>query len=579
MRHIAKRLFKMWLPILMMAAAIIVRVLAELALPDYTADIVDIGIAQASGSQDSNFIFTTGITMLAIATVAMLATVFSSFLSARVGANLARELRHDIFDKVLHFSKADMEEFSTASLITRCTNDIQQIQMLVAVMFRIILLAPLMGVGGILKVMGINNSMTWIIALSVGMILTLVIVLFAFAIPKFLIIQKVIDKLNLVSREILSGLPVIRAFGTQKTEEERFDKVNKDLTKLNLFINRIMAFMAPVMMFVMNGVGVLIVWFGAEQVAQNALEVGDIMAFIQYATQIIMAFFMITMISIMLPRAAVSVKRVGEILNATSTVQDKKEVAVLPVNSPRNIEFKNVCFKFEGAQEYTLKNINFTAKAGETTAIIGGTGSGKSTIINLIPRFFDVTEGEILINDIDIRDLSQHSLRDILGFVPQKGVLFSGTIESNIKFANTPIDDAMMVEAAKIAQAENFIEEKDDKYDEYISQGGSNVSGGQRQRLAIARAIAKKPDVYIFDDSFSALDYKTDVNLRRALNEITQEATVIIVAQRISTIMQAEQIIVISDGEIAGKGTHDELMQHCEVYKEIAVSQLAKEEM
>ncbi|MDD3141605.1 MAG: ABC transporter ATP-binding protein, partial [Lachnospiraceae bacterium] len=469
--------------------------------------------------------------------------------------------------------------FSTASLITRSTNDIQQIQMMIIMMLRMIMYAPILGIGGILKVFKTNASMSWIIALAVGLIMLLVIVLFTVVIPRFKLLQKLVDKLNLVTREILTGLSVIRAFSTEKHEEKRFDVANVELTKTNLFVNRAMTFMMPIMMLIMNGITVLIVWSGAHGINDGSMQVGDMMAFIQYAMQIIMSFLMLSMVSIMLPRAAVSAGRVDEVLVSETIIHDPKQPKELPKELRGIVEFDHVSFRYPEAEEDVLHDITFTAKPGQTTAIIGSTGSGKSTLINLIPRFYDVTEGSIRIDGQDIREIRQHDLRASLGYVPQKGVLFSGTIASNIMYGNTSASEEEMKLAAEIAQATEFIDEKEEKYNSYISQGGGNVSGGQKQRLSIARAIAKVPRIYIFDDSFSALDYKTDITLRKALKEKTGGSTVFIVAQRISTILQAEQIIVLDEGEIAGIGTHRELLKSCEVYRQIASSQLSEEEL
>ena len=527
----------------------------------------------------STYVLVTGAKMIGIALVAMIASVLVGFIAAKVSASLGRDLRFKVFNKVLDFSNAEMDKFSTASLITRSTNDIQQIQLLMVMLLRIVFYAPILGIGGVIKVLNTNTSMTWIIGLAVAVIFSIVISLFVVVMPRFKLIQKLVDKLNLVTREILTGLPVIRAFSTEKYEEKRFDKANKDLTKVNLFVNRVMSLMMPLMMFIMNGVAILIVWRGAHSIDSGSMQVGDMMAFIQYAMQIIMAFLMITMVSVMLPRASVSAVRIDEVLSTDLMINDPKESQSFDNSKKGLLEFKNVSFRYPNAEENVIENITFTAKPGETTAIIGSTGSGKSTLINLIPRFYDVTEGEILLDGVDVRKVSQHDLRDKLGYVPQKGVLFSGTIESNLRYGNAGASEQDLEKSAEIAQATEFINAKPEKYNSEISQGGTNVSGGQKQRLSIARAIATKPEVYIFDDSFSALDYKTDAALRRALKHETGESTVIIVAQRISTILHAEQIIVLDEGKIVGKGTHKELLNNCEVYREIASSQLSKEEL
>ena len=526
-----------------------------------------------------HYLLKTGGQMAALALLGMVASIMVAFLASRVGASAGRDLRSGVFHKVVGFSNNEFNHFSTASLITRSTNDIQQIQMLIVMLLRMVLYAPILAIGGVLQVMKTNVSMSWIIGLAVIIIAFVVLLLFLVVMPKFKVLQNLVDKLNLVTREILTGLPVIRAFSTEKHEEERFDDANRTLTKTNLFVNRAMTFMMPVMMLVMNGVSVLIVWTGAHGISDGKMQVGDMMAFIQYTMQIVMSFLMISMISIMLPRASVSAKRINEVLETEPDIKDISNPKKFDKNKKGLVEFKNVSFKYPDADEELLTDINFTAKPGETTAIIGNTGSGKSTIINLIPRFYDVTAGELLIDGVNIKEVSQKDLRDIIGFVPQKGILFSGTIESNIKYSNEDMSDERMKEAAEIAQAIEFIEAKPEQYDSEIAQGGNNVSGGQKQRLSIARAIAKDPEIFVFDDSFSALDYKTDSKLREALKEKTENKTVIIVAQRINTILNADQIIVLEDGQVVGKGTHKELMQKCETYRQIALSQLSKEEL
>ena len=532
-----------------------------------------------TGHMSTVYILKTGAKMMGLAALGMAASILACLMASRVGAKVGRGLRRDTFRKVIGFSNAEFDKFSTASLITRSTNDIQQIQFLTVMILRIVLYAPVMAIGGILKVSKTNVDMFWIIGLAVLLIVMVVAVLFIVVMPKFKIVQNMVDKLNLVSREILTGLPVIRAFHTEKHEEERFDEANKDLTKLNLFVNRAMTFMMPTMMLVMNGITVLIVWVGGHSINDGAMQVGDMMAFIQYAMQIIMSFLMICMISVMLPRAAVSAERVDEVLKSETKIHDPKEPKTLPKNGKGEVAFEHVSFHYPGAEEDVLHDITFTAKPGETTAFIGSTGCGKSTLVNLIPRFYDVTEGKITIDGQDVRDLTQHALRDKLGYVPQKGVLFSGNIASNIMFGNPAGSEQEMTEAAQIAQAVEFIDTKPERYKSPISQGGANVSGGQKQRLSIARAIAKHPDVYIFDDSFSALDYKTDTVLRSALKEKTTDSVVLIVAQRISTILHAEQIIVLDDGKIVGKGTHEELLKTCDAYYQIAASQLSESEL
>ena len=527
----------------------------------------------------TGYLVKTGGMMIALAFLGMAASVLVGFLASRVGASAGRDLRGRVFHKVVGFSNHEFNQFSTASLITRSTNDIQQIQMLIVMLLRMVLYAPILAIGGVFQVMKTNVSMSWIIGLAVIIIACMVLLLFVVAMPKFKMLQKLVDKLNLVTREILTGLSVIRAFSTEKHEEKRFDDANVELTKTNLFVNRAMTFMMPVMMLVMNGVSVLIVWTGAHGISDGQMQVGDMMAFIQYTMQIIMGFLMLCMISIMLPRAAVAADRVEEVLKSETIICDPERPEVLPEQGEGVLSFDHVSFKYPGADEDVLQDITFTARPGQTTAIIGSTGSGKSTLVNLIPRFYDVTEGKITLDGIDIRDIKQHDLREKLGYVPQKGVLFSGNIASNIMFGNQDGTEEEMKEAAEIAQATEFIETKPEGYESPIAQGGSNVSGGQKQRLSIARAIAKHPRVFIFDDSFSALDYKTDVTLRHALAEKTRESTVLIVAQRISTILHAEQILVLDDGKIVGKGTHAELLKNCEVYREIAESQLSRAEL
>lgn len=522
-----------------------------------------------------------GLMMLAVALGSAAATVAVGFLAARVAAGVSRNLRKDVFNKVEHFSSAEFNKFSTNTLITRTTNDIQQIQMALVMILRIVIYAPIIGIGAVIKVVNTNVSMTWIIALVVVLILSIMMVAFAFVMPKFKMLQKLMDKLNSVVREILDGMPVIRAFNNQKCESEKFAKANGDILKTNLFTTRAMACLMPLVMLIMNCASVLIVWVGSHQIDSGALQVGDMMAFIQYAIQIIMAFMMITMISIMLPRASAAAQRAMEVLHTEPTICDPKTAERFDDAKRGCIEFHNVSFRYPGAEEDVLHDISFTAQPGETTAFIGSTGSGKSTIINLVPRFFDVTEGSILVDGVDVRRVSQHDLREKIGYVPQKGSLFTGTIASNLRYAKEDATAADMEEAASIAQALDFIDEKQERFDTPIAQGGTNVSGGQRQRLSIARALVKKPEIYIFDDTFSALDFKTDARLRKALNELCQEtrSTVLLVAQRISSIMHAQRIVVLDKGQVAGIGTHEELMKSCDVYKEIAYSQLSKEEL
>lgn len=526
----------------------------------------------------TNYMLKTGAIMVGLALLAMAVAVTVVLLSAKLAARLSRILRDHIFKKVMDFTNSEFDKFSTASLITRSTNDIQQIQMFVTMMFRIVVFAPLMGLGGIYKVLKTNVDMTWTIAIGVVAIMTVILVLFTVAMPKFKVLQKLIDRLNLVSREILTGLPVIRAFSTEKHEKERFDTANKNLMKTNLFVNRAMTFMMPLMMLIMNVMTVLIVYVGADNIDLGRMQVGDLMAFIQYAMQIIMSFLFISMVSIMMPRAQVAAERVNEILDMEIMIKDPKQPKEFLNEKKGEVEFKHVSFRYPDAGEDMLHDISFTAPSGKTTAFIGSTGSGKSTLINLIPRFFDVTEGSILVDGVDIREVKQSDLRDKLGYVPQKGVLFSGTIDSNLRYGKEDASEEEVKKAARIAQAADFIEEKKEAYDSPIAQGGSNVSGGQKQRLSIARAVAKDPEIYIFDDSFSALDYKTDVTLRQALARETKGSTTLIVAQRISTILHADQIVVLDEGRVVGTGTHEELLESCPVYLQIAKSQLSEDD-
>lgn len=531
------------------------------------------------GQMQIRYIMKTGGSMLLLALLGMAASVCVTFCSARVAATVAHDLRNDVYRKVIGFTNEEFNRFSTASLITRSTNDIQQIQMLLALGFRIILFSPILGLGGVLKVLQSDASMSWIIALAVVLILMVIIVLFKVAMPRFTKLQTLIDRVNLVTREILSGIMVTRAFSAEKHEEERFEEANRNLMRTNLFVNRCMTFMMPIMMLIMNGVSVLIVYKGSYAIDGGTLQVGDMMAFIQYAMQIIMSFLMITMMSIMIPRANVAGKRIYEVLSTEATIRDPEQPKTPDENVKGIVEFDHVSFAYPDADEKVLEDISFKAEKGQTVAFIGSTGSGKSTLVNLIPRFFDVTEGSVRVDGVDVRDMTKKDLCGRLGYVPQKSVLFSGTIDSNIRYGRPEAADEEVKEAAAIAQSTDFIEAKDEQYQSPIAQGGTNVSGGQKQRLSIARAIAKKPEILIFDDSFSALDYKTDVALRRALKEHTKDTTTLIVAQRISTILHADQIIVLDEGRMAGKGTHEELMKNCEVYRQIATSQLSEEEL
>ena len=541
---------------------------------EYEALGVDLNAIQ------TRYLLTTGGKMLLMTVLMMTASIAVGFLAARVSAGIGMRLRGRVFRKVVSFSHAELDRFSTASLITRSTNDIQQIQMVAVMLLRMVCYAPILGVGGIIKVIHTRTGMGWIIIVAVIFILGLVGTLMKIAMPKFKLMQTLVDKMNLVSREILTGVPVIRAFSREKHEEERFDKANHELMATQIFTNRVMTFMMPVMMLIMNAIAVAIVWFGSKGIDMGNLQIGDMMAFITYSMQIVMSFLMLTMISVMLPRAGVAAERIEEILHTEPTVLDKEQVRDEELSGKGIVAFENVNFRYPGAEEDALSDISFVAEPGKTTAVIGSTGCGKSTMLHLIPRFYDVTGGRITIDGIDIRELSQKKLRSLMGFVPQKGVLFSGTIASNIKFAGEErISDEMMKEAAEIAQAQEFIESKKEAFESPVAQGGTNVSGGQKQRLSIARAIAGRPKIFIFDDSFSALDYKTDAVLRKALHEKLSDATVVIVAQRISTILHADQIIVLDDGRIAGIGKHENLLQTCEAYQEIAKSQLSEAEL
>lgn len=536
-------------------------------------------IGENLDSIQMNYIKKSGIQMLLMALLIMAAAVSVTFLSSRVAATLGHDLRNGIYRKVMGFSSNEYHKFSTASLITRSTNDVQQVQLTMAMIFRIVLYAPILGIGGVIRVLRTDSSMTWILGVGVGLILVVILMLFLIAMPKFTKLQTLIDRLNLVTREILTGIPVIRAFSREKHEEERFEEANKSLTKTNLFVNRCMTFMMPTMMLIMNGISVLIIYNGSYAVDNGSMQVGNVMAFIQYAMQIIMSFLMITVMSIMLPRANVAAGRIVEVLSVKETIRDPENPVSTDPSQKGMVEFEHVSFAYPDAGENVLTDISFQARKGQTVAVIGSTGSGKSTLVNLIPRFYDVTSGTVRVDGVDVRQMRQKDLRDKLGYVPQKGVLFSGTIDSNIRYGKTDITEDEVKEAAEIAQASEFIEQKKEAYHSPVSQGGTNVSGGQKQRLSIARAIAKKPEILIFDDSFSALDFKTDSTLRKALKEHTQDTTTIIVAQRISTIMNADQIIVLDEGKMAGIGTHKQLIKDCEVYRQIAMSQLSEEEL
>jgi len=562
-------------PIILMIGLTYIQVMAALQLPDYMATIVNDGIIQ----ENQPLIWDTGLKMLLVTVVGAISTIAVGYIAAKVGTGFAKSLRKDVFSKVESFSLTEFNKFSIASLITRSTNDIQQIQMVLTMMFRMVISAPITGIVAVTKASQIAPSMTWIMWVAVVALIVMIAVMFVMALPKFEIIQKLIDKLNLVTRENLTGLRVIRAFNTEKYEEKKFDKVNRELMKVNLFVHRLMAFLQPAMMLILNLTTIAIVWIGSHLIETGNLQIGDMMAFMQYALQVIIAFLMVSMLFILIPRASVSAKRILEILETKPVIIDPKKPKKPKKDIRGVVEFKNVTFAYPDADVPVLENISFEAKPGETTAIIGGTGSGKSTIVNLIPRFFDVTSGAILVDGVDIREMTQNELREKIGYIPQKGVLFSGTVESNIKYGAPDISEDEVKKAAEIAQASEFINKLRKKYKANIAQGGTNVSGGQKQRLSIARALATKPEIYIFDDSFSALDFKTASKLRKDLKEETKDSTVIIVAQRISTILDADQIIVLEDGEIVGIGKHEELMKTSKVYREIALSQLSEEEL
>lgn len=567
--------YKKYVPyIIMIILFLFGQAMCELTLPAYMSDIIDEGIVKG----DMPYIWRTGVIMIGIAMVTMICAVCGSFIASRVAAKSSRDIRHALFNKVTSFSPAELEEFSTASLITRSTNDVQTVQQTTVMLLRMAIFAPLMGIGSVVRALGTSVELSWTVGLALLAIVCIMTAAFFLVLPKFKILQKKLDRINLIMKERLSGMLVIRAFTTEKSEEERFDDANWDLTKLNLFVNKAMSFMMPLLMFVMNAVGILIVWAGAHLIEADKLMIGDMLAYLQYAMHVIMSFLFVTMMFIMIPRAAVSAQRIGAVLDVEPSIEDPENPETLR-DAKGLVEFRNVSFAYPDAEEKTLESISFTAEPGKTTAIIGGTGSGKSSLIKLIPRFFDVSEGEILLDGTDIRSITQHELREHIGYIPQQGVLFSGTIASNLQYGKADADEAEMTEAAQVAQAMTFIEEKPDRFNEQVSQGGTSVSGGQKQRLSIARALVKKPDIYIFDDSFSALDFKTDKALRAALKEKVGDSTMIIVAQRINTIMDADQILVLDDGRLVGKGTHEELMQSCSVYREIALSQLSEEEL
>lgn len=574
-----KKLLKYFKPyiwqILVLVIFTYLRVMANLRLPDYMAKIINEGII----TEDMNSIYNNGLLMLLVTLAGAVCAIIVGFLAAKIATGFAKDIRKKTFEKVESFSINEFNKFSTSSLITRSTNDIQQIQTVLIMLLRLALMAPFMAVGALQKALENAPSLSWIIAMAAATMFAVIVFLFIFGLPKFQILQKLVDKLNLVTRENLTGLRVVRAFNNEKKEENKFENANKDLTKVNLFVNRLMAMMQPFMILVLNLTVIAIVWFGAKLIESGNIQIGNMMAFMQYATQVIFSFLMISIIFILVPRAAVSAKRVAEVIGTDSSIQDPKDAKKISANSKGRIEFKDVTFSYPGADLPVLTDINFTAEPGQTTAFIGSTGSGKSTLINLIPRFYDVSAGQVLIDNIDVRDLELSELYKQIGYVPQKGVLFSGTIKSNVAYGNKKATNDDIKKSAQIAQASEFINKLEKGFDNEIAQGGSNVSGGQKQRISIARAIAVKPKVYIFDDSFSALDYKTDAKLRQALSKETKDKTVLIVGQRINTIMNADKIIVINEGKIVGQGTHSELMRNNETYREIAYSQLSDQEL
>ncbi|MDR0591061.1 MAG: ABC transporter ATP-binding protein/permease [Candidatus Nomurabacteria bacterium] len=564
-----------WWQVLVLFAGLGLQVWSALQLPDMMSQIVNQGIVGG----DQGFIMTQGLLMLVVTLVGGVGMLVAGFFAARVGAGLARQVREDVFKKVMSFSISEIGKFSTSSLITRTTNDVMQLQMVTTMVLRMSCQAPLMGVGAIIKAMDTAPGMSWIIMLAVAALLVVIVTVFCMALPKFKILQKLVDKLNLVTRENLTGLRVVRAFNNEKHEEAKFDTANTDLMKVNLFVNRVMVVMMPVVQLVLNFTMLLVIWVGASYIDSGAIEIGNMMAFMQYAMQVMMSFMFLTMAFIMVPRAAVSWKRITEVLDTQLSIKPAKKPKKAQSSKRGTVEFKNVSFAYEDAEEPVLKNISFTAQPGQTTAFIGSTGSGKSTLINLVPRFYDATKGQVLVDGVNVRDYEQKDLMQKIGLVPQKGVLFSGSVKSNIAFGANDASGQQIKKAAKIAQAYDFVEKLDGEFDAHIAQGGSNVSGGQKQRLSIARAVAKDPEIYIFDDSFSALDFKTDLSLRAALKPVTKKAAVLIVAQRVGTIKHADQIVVLDDGKVAGIGTHYELLKSCAVYKEIAASQLSEDEL
>jgi ATP-binding cassette subfamily B protein len=574
-KQILKYLKPYIIQILVLTVFVVIQVQTDLALPRYLSDIINEGIIL----QDNDAILSIGLEMLGVTLIGVIASVIVGYFAARVSTGVSKSVREEIYGKVLGFSAKEMNKFSTASLLTRSTNDVQQIQMVIYLFLRMVISAPIMGISAVINAFQLAPDLSWLIATAVGVVFTIIIAVMVFAVPKFKILQKYIDKLNRVSRENLTGLRVIRAFNTQKYELKKFDNVNKELVRLNLFINRLMVFLQPILFLIFNFLNIGIIWFGAKLLDTRMLEMGDMFAFVQYASQVIMSFLMLTMIIIFLSRSMVSIQRIGEILKTKNSIKESKNPKKFNKQSEGKIEYRNVSFAYPDSEEPVIKNISFTANPGETTAFIGSTGSGKSTVINLLPRFYDVTEGEILIDGINIKDVSLRDLRDRIGYVPQKGYLFSGTIKSNLFFGKEDATEEELKEASEIAQAYDFISEYKKGFDNPITQGGTNVSGGQKQRLSIARALVKNPSIYIFDDSFSALDMKTERNLRKALSKKTKDSTVLIVTQKIGTVMNADKIVVLDEGEIVGVGRHEELLEECEVYREIALSQLSKEEL
>lgn len=575
MKHLLRIFSNYWLMFIVLVGFTYAMVMANLWLPDKMSEIVNNGIIK----QDMPAIWHNGWQMILVTAAGGLCSIIIGFLASRIATGVAQKLRMELFERVESFALADFNKFSTASLITRSTNDIQQIQMTSILLLRLALMAPIMAIGGLQKAIHNAPNLSWIIALAVSVLLVVIAMLFVIAVPRFKKLQTLVDKLNLVTRENLVGLKVIRAFHNEKIEQKKFQQANTELNKMNLFVNRLMMLLDPIMTLVMNFSSVAIVWFGAHLISSGNLQIGNMMAFLEYAMQVIISFLLLSMVFIMVPRAAVSVKRVGEVLDTLPSIVDPQSPQQLPHDATGKIEFKDVTFTYPDADLPVLSSINFTAEPGQTTAFIGSTGSGKSTLINLIPRFYDVSAGQILLDGVDIRQLKLEDLYDQIGYVPQKGVLFSGTIASNINYGNAKASQKLVEKSAKIAQAAEFVSELKNGYKNDIAQGGSNVSGGQRQRLSIARAIAVNPNVYIFDDSFSALDFKTDAKLRSALAKETKHKTVFIVGQRINTIMNADKIIVLDEGKIVGQGTHQELMKNCQVYQEIAASQLSEDDL